>query len=234
MNSGSGVGLVLMVVAIAVLCGLIVLVNHQRRQRLMQWAQNIGWTYADRDDGYVHLQSGDPFGEGYDQRAVDVLAGRYEGMPAVSFTYRWTTGHDKDKQTHDAHVVALALPAYLPVVEVTPEGIGARLGKLFGAQDIQFESDDFNRAYRVTAFDERVAHAVLHPRLMERLLRSDALGCRWRIEGTWIASATSGGMDLDAIAPRLGVLSAVVRSIPRHVWLDHGYDPTSPENLRRS
>ena len=32
--------------------------------------------------------------------------------------------------------------------------------------------------------------------------------------------------DLARLAPRLGLLSAVVRSIPRHVWQDHGYDPT--------
>ena len=113
-----------------------------------------------------------------------------------------------------------------PTVEVTPEGLGARLAKLVGAQDVQFESEAFNRAYRVAATDQRTGHAILHPRLMERLLRADALGSAWRIGGTWILSWEPGTTDLDRLASRLGLLSAVVRSIPRHVWQDHGYDPT--------
>ena len=130
-----------------------------------------------------------------------------------------------------AHVVALALPTYLPTVEVTPEGFGARLAKLVGAQDLQLESEAFNQAYRVAASDDRMGHAIVHPRLMERLLRPDALGHAWRIDGTWILSWELGKIDLARLAPRLGLLSAVVRSVPRHVWLDHGYDPLADATI---
>ena len=92
----------------------------------------------------------------------------------------------------------------------------------------QFESEAFNRAYRVAADDQRTGHAILPPRLMERLL-PDALGNAWRIDGTWILSWEPGTTDLDRLAPRLGLLSAVVRSVPRHVWQDHG-DPTRPRS----
>ena len=37
--------------------------------------------------------------------------------------------------------------------------------------------------------------------------------------------------DLDRLASRLGLLTAVVRSIPRHVWLDHGFDPVPAPTL---
>ena len=108
-----------------------------------------------------------------------------------------------------------------------------RLATLVGGQDIRVESDDVNRAYRVAATDERFGHAIVHPRLMERLLQPDALGIAWRIEGPWILSWEPGETDLDRVAPRLGLLAAVVRSIPPHVWQDHGVDPDRAADGRR-
>ena len=123
------------------------------------------------------------------------------------------------------HVVAVPLPAYLPTLELTAEGVGAKLAKAFGGQDIEFESEDFNRAWRVEAGDAKFAHDVVHPRLMERLLRADARGVSLRVEGTDLLSWSSGSQQLDAIAGRLQVMCALVDAIPRFVWQDHGYDP---------
>lgn len=225
---------VVFVLGLVLVVGLFIVglwVQKKRHERFRAWALRIGWTYAESEHGLAGISSGQPFGVGGSRKATEVLRGRFESYPAVSFTYSWTTGSGKNKSTHHAHVVALALPTYLPTVEVTPEGLGARLAKLVGVQDIQFESDDFNRAYRVAAPDERTGHAIVHPRLMERLLRTDALGTAWRIDGTWILSWDSGETNLDRLAPRLGVLAAVVRSIPRHVWLDHGYDPQTAATI---
>lgn len=226
---GDGLFGVLVVLGLVVTIGLFVAglwVQKKRHERFAAWALRNGWTYARADHSLVEISRGQPFGQGSARRATEVLRGTFDGSTALSFSYQWTTGSGKNRSTHHAHIVALALPTYLPTVEVTPEGLGARLAKLVGAQDVQFESEAFNRAYRVAATDQRTGHAILHPRLMERLLRSDSVGSAWRIGGTWILSWEPGTTDLDRLASRLGLLSAVVRSIPRHVWQDHGYDPT--------
>ena len=220
-------GLVI-ILGLVVAVGLVFVgfwVQRKRHERFFAWAVRHGWTYTHADRSLVSISRGQPFNVGDSKRATEVLRGTFESRPALSFTYQWTTGTGKHRTTQHAHVVALGLPAYLPTVEVTPEGLGARLAKLVGAQDMQLESEAFNRAFRVAASDRRVAHAILHPRLMERLLRGDALGSAWRIGGTWILSWEPGTTDLDRLAPRLGLLAAVVRSVPRHVWQDHGYDP---------
>ncbi len=223
---------VLLLVAIGFV-GLLVLMawlQHKRQERLAQWALRNGWTYTRSDRSLVDLSRRQPFGVGHNRRATEVLRGTWRGAPALSFTYEWTTGSGKTQTTQHAHVVALALPTYLPTLELTPEGLGASLAKLVGAQDIQFESEAFNQAYRVVASDQRVAHAIVRPQLMERLLRPDAVRTPWRIDGTWILTWAVGTTDLDRLAGRLGLLSAVVDSIPRHVWQDHGYDPlTRPD-----
>jgi hypothetical protein len=224
MNNALPVLFALGAVALAVLAWWA---SRKRIERLRAWAATNGWTYASSDASLTTFSQWQPFGAGHAKRATEVLAGRYDRLSALSFTYRWTTGSGRESSTHTAHVVAVVLPAFLPRVELTPDGLGAKLAKLVGAQDISFESDDFNRAYRVSSSDPRVAHAIVHPRLMERMLRDDARGSAWRIDGTWLLSWENGASNLDRLATRLGVLSAVVRSVPRHVWLEHGYDPLS-------
>lgn len=199
--------------------------RRRRQEELAGWARTAGWTYLPADRSLVSLQTGRPFGQGRARRATEVLTGTYDGRRAVSFTYTWTTGSGDEQRDHESHVVGLALPAYLPTLEVTAEGIGARVAKAFGARDLHVESAAFNAQYRVDTPDPRTAHAILHPRTIERLLRPDAVGVDWRIEGTWILSWEPGATDTARLAPRLGVLAAVVRGVPRHVWQDHGYDP---------
>lgn len=197
----------------------------RRHEKLAAWARTHGWDYVRYDRELERIQSGAPFDTGDSHAAIEVMRRDWQGRPAVSFTYRWTTGSGKDRSTSYAHVVALRLPAHLPRLEVTPEGVGARLIKLAGGKDLQLELEAFNRAYRVVASDERTAHAVLHPRLMERLLQPHLVGRHWRIEGTWLVTWDDGRTDVDRIADRLMVLTVVADAVPRHVWQDHGHDP---------
>ncbi len=222
--NGAMVLLLGLVVAVG---GLVLTIWYQaaRRRMLSTWAARNSWTYADSDDSLITLSQRDPFGEGHHRSTAEVLRGRFAGRDVVSFVYRWRTGSGKEEQHHSAHVVAVALPTYLPIVEVVPEGLGTRLAAAFGRQDLRFESEEFNRAFRIQAYDERTAYAIVHPRLMERLLEPDGRLVAWRTDGTWILSWRTGATDLDSLASRLSVMGAVVTAIPRHVWQDHGYDP---------
>ncbi len=200
----------------------------RRSKRIKAWAAASGWTYVGRDHSLVDRWQGEPFGKGDSRATSDVLVGRWAGRPAVSFTYSFRTGTDDHETTSTYHVIALPLPAYLPTLELTPEGFGTRLASMLGRQDIQFESEEFNRAWRVESPDPKFAHDVVHPRLMERLMRADARGVCLRISGTDVLTWTEGDTDLERIAGRLGLMTAVIDSVPRYVWQDHGYDPGPP------
>lgn len=197
----------------------------RRNKKLKAWATASGWTYVGTDRSLVDRWQGEPFGRGHTRTTSEVMVGRWAGRPAVSFTYSYRSGSGKDESTYSYHVIALPLPAYLPTLELTPEGLGTRLAKVFGGQDIQFESEEFNRAWRVESRDPKFAHDVVHPRLMERLLRADARGVSLRISGTDILTWAQGSTVTERIAGRLGVMTAVIDSVPRYVWQDHGHDP---------
>lgn len=202
-----------------------VLYQRHREKLLRAWAASVGWTYVGSDASLVARWRGEPFGIGSSRRTSEVVTGGYRGRPAVSFAYRYTTGSGKSRTTHTYHVVATTLPAYLSTLELTPDGLGARVAKALGGQDLQLESEAFNQVWRVEAPNPKFASDVVHPRLMERLMRPDARGMCLRIEGTDIVSWRAGASDLGTVASRLDVLGAVIDSVPRFVWQDHGYDP---------
>jgi hypothetical protein len=199
--------------------------NHKRVRALQHWAASVGWRYVGSDPTLVNRWRGQPFNSGHSRRVSELVVGQFQGRPAASLCYRYKTGSGKNESTYTFHVISVALPTFLPNLELTPEGLGSRLAKTFGGQDIQFESADFNRAWRIQAPNPKFAHDVLHPRAMERLLRADARGISIRIEGTDLLAWSSGLPRTAAIAARVQLLCALIELVPRYVWLDHGYDP---------
>lgn len=197
-------------------------VGEKRHERLQAWGAARGWAYRRQDQSLRSRWTGPPFGEGSNRQATEVLRGVVDGRAAVSFTYRWTVGTGKQKTTHTRQVVALDLPTALPGLQLTPEWLGSRMARALGAQDIQFESEEFNRAWRVQARNLKFAHDVVHPRLMARLLQDDARRANLRIEGptvlTWLPNRT----DVDRIDPALTLLRALADAVPQHVWEDMG------------
>lgn len=214
-----------MFVGVPVFIGLAIWWQVKQTKANQAWAASVGWQYVGTDGTLPERWHAAPFGIGHGRRVSQLMVGPFQGHPAMSFAYRYSTGSGKSESTYTFHVITMALPAYLPDLQLTPEGLGARIAKTFGSQDIEFESEDFNRAWRVQAGVERFAHDVLHPRAMERLLRPDAHGLSLRITGTDVLCWTSGGARTDVVATRLQVMKALVDAIPRYVWLDHGYDP---------
>ena len=196
-----------------------------RGRRLAAWAAGTGWTYLPEDPSLLNISFRYPFGVGERRWTSEVLRGTFAGHEAASYVYAFQRRVGRGQATARFHVVALRLPQCLPVVEVVPEGVAERAGTVLGVQDLRFESEAFNRAYRVQARDERAAYAIVQPLLMERLLRDDARGVAWRIDGDWVLSWRPGSTDLDTLAARLSVLSTVVASVPQYVWQDYGYGP---------
>lgn len=166
------------------------------------------------------------------------LRGQQGTHQVTSFTYSYTkdsgTGPDgsRNSTTYHHHVLALRLPAPLPTLELTHEGVGAKMAKAFGGQDIQFESEDFNRVWRVESDQLKFAHDVVRPLLMERLLRADAREVSFRLEGDTLLVWVAGRSDLNRIGPCGFMMVAFVESIPRFVWQDHGYDPPMTSTAR--
>jgi hypothetical protein len=201
-----------------------------RRSLLLQWATSNQWQFTASDDSWCDRWQGEPFGEGDHRRAVNVVTGQWKDRPFSSFDYSYQT-HSSDGKgnrtttTHRYAVTALHLPAYLPRLQVGPESLLSRVGHAFGMSDIELESEDFNRAFRVTATDPKFASDVLAPRTMQMLMSHPGLS--WRIEGVDVICWQGGEQRPADVMEALATMAAIVDGIPSFVWHDHGNDAGS-------
>ncbi len=195
----------------------------KRRELLQQFAAGQGWTYLARDDNWATRFAGEPFDEGDNRKAQNVLQGQWRSWSMVAFDYSYET-HSTDSKghrtthTHSFALCGLALGGYVPEVELTPESMFGRLGTALGMQDIELESEDFNRRYRVRSDNPKFAYDVLPPRTMEALLGRPAL--HLRLAGSDALCWESGRHGPAELLARLDALACVLDGIPDFVWSD--------------
>jgi Protein of unknown function (DUF3137) len=197
--------------------------EQKRRELLMMWATNSGFSFAAEDDGWCDRWHASPFGEGDHRRARNVITGMHKERAFVAFDYSYEThsSNGKGGQTTTTHryvVTSLQLPGYLPQLQVTPENVMTRLGNALGLDDIELESEDFNRRFRVHAQDRKFACDVLSPRTMQMLLSRPASS--WRIDGSDILAWQDGRLSPALCLATTSQLQDIVDGIPSFVWHD--------------
>lgn len=194
---------------------------HDRHQRAMaRFARRIeGWDFAYTAPRYRDRFRAFPFGVGRAGRDVDMICGPYNGFTCASFTHQYEEGkEDEIKVPRTWQIDVVDLPYPLATVDILPDDLMAKFAKFLGGQDIDFESAAFNARWRVKAGDAKYAHDIVHPRMMERLLYSDAEGMAIRIEGSAVYAWAVERRGPEDLARRLSALTAVARLIPEFVY----------------
>ena len=156
-----------------------------------------------------------PFGMG-GAVVEGALAGPCRGHRAVTFGYTAAGAAQLRATQLRYHVVALRLPRALPTVWVNPRLADAPAVAV--GREVLVESAEFNDTLRVTGDDVRFTHAVLSPRVIERLLQPDSLGLELRIEGATIVHWRLGNPEPASTERALAVLADVVDALPPFVW----------------
>jgi hypothetical protein len=210
----------------AALLGIAVLVVYlvyrkaiARRRLLAAYAASRGWRYEREQPALVDRFSGPPFGLGFDRRAYNVLFGQHDGRDLVVFDYQYATKAVDGKQTrtHVFSVVALRTGVPMVPLRVDPEGFLDRVVGGVTHSDIDLESEEFNRAFTVSCPDRRFASDVLHPRMMEYLLRHPQLG--WRFESDSILVIAEGQRAPAQVEATIQVMDDITELVPEFVWL---------------
>ena len=217
-----------------VIAGVVAYFRYKREQartaQLLQWASANNWQFAAADDAWAQRWNGPPFDEGDHRKVRNVISGGWQSRPFMSFDYSYEThssnsNGSRSTTVHRFTVVSLALPTDLPRLQITPEGLLDRIGHVFGMADIDLESEDFNRAFRVTCSDPKFASDVLTPRTMQLLLSRSRFS--WRTEVTDLVCWWSGEQTALAVTEALATMCDVIAGIPSFVWHDRGYDAGS-------
>jgi hypothetical protein len=216
--------LALVVMGLFLLFMVVMVIRAVRRTKHTKaYVAARGWTYRSRDRQLAKRWTGPPFESGHDRRCEDIVEGTYEGWPFAAFVYRYDTGTGDDESTWSTAVVALLCETSLPDLDVIREGaFGRAMGKMLN-YDLQLESEEFNRAYTVRADDRKFASSVLHPRMMEQLLRGDRES--WSIRNGDLLGLDNWNGKPEQITTQLDHLLAILQIVPDVVWQDHGGRP---------
>lgn len=187
----------------------------QRRKALEQLCVMHGWTFSVSD--HIGLTCWNGFGclcAGYSQQAYNVMQGRYGSLRFCAFDYRYTTGSGKSRQTHCFSAVTVEGQYPLKKMLIRPEGLGDRLAGMLGFEDIDFEWEEFNRAFYVKAEDKAAAYDVISQKMMEYLM----LNRGWYIEisGRYMI-VHNGVLDPDGFLRALSFCDGFFKQLPGYL-----------------
>jgi hypothetical protein len=138
--------------------------ERKRREAYAEFCTIRGFTFAEQRPNEEKRFKGifEPFNEGRNHVWGSTISGRRNGALFTAFEYAWTTGGGKSASRH--HLCAIVWEqdgAPFPTFALSPEGWLARLGAVFGMQDIDFaDSPEFSRAYQLKGPDEAAIRAL--------------------------------------------------------------------------
>jgi hypothetical protein len=115
---------------------------------------------------------------------LPVLKLSYHGLPVVVTSVPGT--RYRPAKTEANITLNKMAPGDLKIVT---ESIGTRLGKAFGASDVQIDNEEFDKEFLIKAQDEPFVKNILNFTLQNRLLEMRQEKPRVILEGTWLAVA---------------------------------------------
>lgn len=215
----------------------------KRSQAIAALARHHGLQYIETHQSLTERWTGPPFDRSAGQEAHNVVSGTYRGREVVAFDFATIVRRSDQTDRTEYGVVVMRMPGALPPLQVNREGIYGHTAHAFtlhdlaaetgvtdvvnslGRADIRFESEQFNRAFRVQAPDERFARAVVHPRMMELLMSRVEIA--WRFDGDFVIGWHAREPQVGEVIWRLDLLGQIIDLVPPYVWRDYaGVDPS--------
>ena len=222
--------IVLAIVIIGIGIYLGYLAEKKRREALARLAADCGLVYNAGDPfnlpgrlGHIHT-----FDRGHDREAKNVIHGTWRSREMTVFDYKYATTEtstdSKGRTTtrevdhwFSAMVHRLELP--FPQLTIRPEGLLDKIGDFLGFDDIDFESDEFSRKFRVTSENRKFAYDICHVRTMEWLLAHRG----WHVElvGGYFLLTAGGTWPAPKFREALDFTAEFFERIPDFVWREY-------------
>lgn len=200
--------------------------ERRRRARFTAFAKEHGLEYSTEDPFGLVDERFRVFRRGEERRCTNVLWGEWKGLRVRYADYEyWLRG--RRANTAYRSIVLFDLPIGAPSTSIRRENILTRAADAAGVEDIDFESEEFNREYRVSSDDPRFARALVDARMMRWLL-DEAKRSVFELRGSTVLLyylLFTNPHDLDWFLDRaIGFRDHV----PRVVWGEGASSPRGP------
>jgi hypothetical protein len=195
--------------------------KRKRAETFRTMATQLGLSYAPEDPfgtlgwPFALFQRGD--GQGVE----NVLWGTWQGVELTAFDF-WYYEESTDSKGNSSRsyrrfdCAITTIDAACSHLTIDHENLLSRIAGALSLKDLQFESDEFNRAFKVNSKDERFAYAFVDARMM-RWLIEHAEGYAFEVLGDRLLIAGPKIQPM-AFLPLLGTLKTFRDQVPRAVF----------------
>ncbi len=198
--------------------------RHLRRVMAMRrWAQGRDWQLDVLSDDRTLPGRGFPFALGGVHSVRESAGGGHRGRDALVVYYTVATSEAPNALQYDFTIVAVGADADFPVTVAHPRRGASLLKDLIGLESVKVESADFDRRWRVVGIDTRAAHAILEPRVIERLTAPGASHRAITWDSNAIMTVRDGCVvNWTEIERELDLLADLALLVPRYMAREGG------------
>ncbi len=168
------IGFIALVIAIAVFSYHL---KKKRREAFALVARQLGMEYWPQDPFGLLAEPFALFQKGDGRGIENVLAGAYQAVDVKAFDY-WYYDESTNSKGHTSktyyrfNCVIVPIDAACSPLTIDNENVLTRLADALSFRDIEFESEDFNRAFNVKSPDRKFANDFVDARMMQWLLQN--------------------------------------------------------------
>lgn len=175
-----------------------------------------GWVNV-REKGGEFPARGVPFTLGADRTVFASIEKTHRGRTVRIMYYGVAAVDGGDPLNSMYTIVAVFTDADVPVTMIYPQKGVTAVKAALGATDVNTESAEFNRRWRLVSREPRVALEVMQPLVLERLLRDDVQGLTIAWDANAALAVSRGvSMDFAAMERALDVLVDVADRMPAY------------------
>ncbi len=195
--------------------------ERRRSRALSLWASREGWRYDRERPELVDRFEGVPFLERRSNaRARHVLCAELRGRRVLAYEYGYAAPHPQQRHRTVAHVytvVAVALPAGVPLLQVEEAGAGAPQPRTDGSRAWSAGEAAFDERFAVVTGDEAFAATVLGEPVREWLLSREGV-CPFRLGGRYLVAWERGPLETGRVRERADAAIGLLERVPAGVW----------------
>jgi len=218
---------ILIFIGFVVLIGIGAYLGHlqakKRREAFERLAIDLGFRFHPEKDynfatRYRFLEHMD---DGYKRYVFNRLSGEQSGQQLNIFDYHYETysrdskGH---RRTHHHYfsIFTLSLPGVFPELNIEREDFFSKIGQILGFDDIDFESAEFSKRYKVKSRDKKFAYDFCNAQMVDFLLNQRDLIIE--VDGNTLALTFRGKLKVEGIRPNLDRLNRVRALMPNYLF----------------
>lgn len=195
----------------------------KRREALQMLGAQLGFRFYPRKDYDFARRFGflEHMDDGHRRYAFNRLSGEIAGQSVHIFDYHYETYSRDSKGRRTTHhhyfsIFTLRLPRAFPELNIEREGFLSKIGQAMGFDDIDFESLEFSKRYKVKSDDKKFAYDFCNAQMIDCLLQQRDLIIE--VDGNTLALTFKGKLAVDAIRPNLDRLLKIRSLMPGYLF----------------